>query len=151
LVAKNKNELIFAQGYPYRLIKYDAKGKILKDIMGDVDFDTYVHIKYKVDNFGTSIMTSPADAAWIIYDLSLRGDNQLVVPYLNPEKKVYYIDIYDLDLNLMSRYRLLNVLTDIRKGDSAYQVRVDNDNNLYALVLSKEDDPRLFKYKLIFD
>jgi hypothetical protein len=151
LVATNKRGLIYAQGYPYRLIKYDAQGKVLKDIMGDVDFDTFQHVKYKVDSFGTTMITNPADAAWIIHDLSLRDDNQLVVPYLNPEKKIYYIDIYDLDLNLMSRYRLLNVLTDISKGDYAYQVRIDNDNNLYAMVSSKEDYPRLFKYKLIFD
>lgn len=151
LVATNKSEFIFGQGYPYRLIKYDAKGKVLKDIMGDVDFDTHVHIKYKVDNLGTSIITSPADAAWIVFDLSINSDNQVVVPYLDPEKKVYYIDIYDLDLNLISRYRLLNVLTDIRKGDYAYQVRVDNDHNFYAMVLSKEDYPHLVKYQLFFN
>ena len=60
LVATNRSELIFSQGYPYRLIKYDTKGKVLKDIMGDVDFDTYHHVKFNVDNFGTIIMSPQA-------------------------------------------------------------------------------------------
>jgi hypothetical protein len=150
LVVTNKSELIFSQGYPYRLIKYDAKGKALKDIMGDVDFDTYHHVKYTVDRFGTSIITSPPDAAWIILDVSIKNDNQVVVPYLNPEKSIFYIDIYDLDLNLLSRYKLLNIIADIRKGEYAYQIMVDNDNNLYAMVIFKEDYPQLVKYKLIF-
>jgi len=65
LVVTNKNEIIFSQVFPYRLIKYDAKGRVLKDIMGDV--------------------------------------------------------------------------------------MIDNDDNLYALVLSKESYPQLVKYKLLFD
>lgn len=151
LVVTNKSELIFSQGFPYRLIKYDAKGKVLKDIMGDVDFDTYHHVKYTTDSFGTSIITSPPDAAWVVFDVSTKNDNQVVVPYLNPEKSIFYIDIYDLDLNLISRYKLLNTIADIRKRNYAYQIMVDNDNNLYAMVISKEDYPQLVKYKLIFD
>jgi hypothetical protein len=54
-------------------------------------------------------------------------------------------------LNLISRYRLLNTIADIRKGDYVIQSLVDNDNNLYAMVISKEDYPQLVKYKLIFD
>jgi hypothetical protein len=150
LVVTSKSELIFSQGYPYRLIKYDAKGKVLKDIMGDVDFDTYHHVKYTVNSFGTSIITSPPDAAWILLDVSIKNDNQVVVPYFNPEKSIVYIDIYDLDLNLISRYKLLNMIADIRKGDYAYQTMVDNDNHLYAMVKFKEDYPQLVKYKLIF-
>jgi hypothetical protein len=151
LVATNKGELIFSQGYPYRLIKYDAQGKVLKDIMGDVDFDTYQHVKYKDDSFGTTMITSPPGSAWIVLDVSIRNENQVVVPYSNPEKNIFYIDIYDLDLNLLSRYRLLNVIADLRKGDYVIQSGVDDDNNLYAMVISKEDYPQLVKYKLIFD
>jgi hypothetical protein len=151
LVVTNKRELIFSQGFPYRLIKYDAHGKVLKDVMGDVDFDTHHHVKYTVDSVGTSIITSPPGGVRILFDVSIKNDNQVVVPYLNPEKGIYYIDIYDLDLNLTSRYRLLNTIADIRKGDYVIQSLVDNDNNLYAMVISKEDYPQLVKYKLIFD
>jgi len=149
LVVTNKGELIFSQGYPYRLIKYDAKGKVLKDIMGDVNFDTYHHVEYTHDSFGVGIITTPPTAR-IILDVSIKNDNQIVVPYFDPEKSIFYIDIYDLGLNLLSRYKLLNKIADIRKGDYAYQIMVDNDNNLYAIVIFKEDYPQLIKYKLIF-
>jgi hypothetical protein len=151
LVVTNKSELIFSQGYPYRLIKYDAKGKVLKDIMGDVDFDTYHHVKYIHDSFGTGIITSPPGGGCMLLDVSIKNDNQVVVPFLNPEKSIIYIDIYDLDLNLISRYKLSNIIADFRKGDYVWQIMIDNDNNLYALVISKEDYPQLVKYKLIFN
>jgi len=151
LVVTNKSELIFSQGYPYRLIKYDGKGKVLKDIMGDVDFDTHVHVKYTHDSFGTGIITSPPGAAWILLDASIKNDNQVVVPFLNPDKSIFYIDIYDLDLNLISRYKLLNIIADIRRGDYVWQIMIDNDNNLYAMVIFKEDYPQLVKYKLVLD
>lgn len=151
LVATNKSELIFSQGFPYRLIKYDTKGKVLKDIMGDVGFDTFHHVKYTHDSFGTGIDTSPPGAAWILLDVSITNDNRVVVPYLNPEKSIIYIDIYDLDLNLISRYRLLDIIADLRKGDYVWQIMIDNDKNLYAMVIYKEDYPQFVKYKLIFD
>jgi len=152
LAVTNKSELIFSQAYPYRLIKYDTKGNVLKDIMGDVDFDTYQHVKYTRDSKGwIGIITNPPGGARTVLDVSIKNDNQVVVPYLNPEKSIFYIDIYDLDLNLLSRYKLLNIIADIRKADYAYQIMVDNDNNLYAMVISKEDYPQLVKYKLIFD
>jgi hypothetical protein len=151
LVVTNKGELIFSQGFPYRLIKYDAKGNVLKDIMGDVDFDTYHHVKYTHDSFGVAIITNPPGAAWILQNVSIHNDNQAVVSYFNPEKSIFYIDIYDLDLNLLSRYKLLNIIADISKGDYAYQIMVDNENNLYAMVISKNDYPQLVKYKLFFD
>jgi hypothetical protein len=151
LVVTNKSELIFSQGYPYRLIKYDVKGKVLKDIMGDVDFDTYQHVKYTHERGWVGIITSPPFAAWILLDVSIKNDNQVVVPYFSPEKSIIYIDIYDLDLNLISRYKLLDIIADIRKGDYVWQIMIDNNNNLYAMVISKVDYPKLVKYKLIID
>jgi hypothetical protein len=150
LVATNKSELIFSQGYPYRLIKYDAKGKVLKDIMGDVDFDTYQHVKYTHERGWGGIITNPPGGVCILLDVSIKNDNQVVVPFLNPEKSIFYIDIYDLDLNLISRYNLLNIIADIGRGDYVKQIMIDNDDNLYAMVISKEDYPQLVKYKLIF-
>jgi len=150
LVVTKKSELIFSQGFPYRLIKYDAKGKVLKDIMGDVDFDTYHHIQYSVKDSGVSFITYPPDAANILLDVSIYNDNQVIVPFLNPEKSLIYFDLYDLDLNLISRYKLSSVIADLKRENFVFQIMIDNDNNLYAMVLSKEDYPQLVKYKLIF-
>jgi hypothetical protein len=148
LVATNKSELIFSQGYPYRLIKYDAKGKVLKDIMGDVDFDTYHHVEFSVDKDSVGIIASPGGGASILLDVSIKNDDQVVVAYLNREQSIIYIDIYDLDLNLISRYSLLNTIADFSKGNRIWQIMIDNDNNLYAMVINKEDYPQLVKYKL---
>jgi len=149
LVVTKKSELIFSQVYPYRLIKYDAKGNVLKDIMGDVDFDTYHHVKFIVTDNSVSVSTSPK-LERVMYDVSIKNDDQVVVPYLNPEKSIFYVDIYDLDLNLTSRYKLSRMIVDARKEEYISQAMVDNDNNLYAMVIFKEDYPQLVKYKLIY-
>jgi hypothetical protein len=149
LVATNANEIIFSQDFPYRLIKYDAKGQVLKDIMGDVDFDTYAHVKFTVRK-GGSVFPSSSKPARIL-DVSIKNDDQVVVPYLNPEKSIFYIDIYELDLNLISRYKMPNIIANAKKEEYIGQLMVDNDNNLYATVISKKDYPQLVKYKLIFD
>ena len=77
----------------------------------------------------------------------------MVVPYLYPDRDFFYIDIYDLDLNLISRYKMPNIIADVKKGEHilAGDVMIDNDNYLYALVESKEDYPKVVKYKLIFE
>jgi hypothetical protein len=151
LVGTNKSELIFSQAYPYRLIKYDAKGNVLKDIMGDVDFDTYHHVEFSVDASSVGIITSPPGGAPILNGMCIKNDNQMVVSYFNPDKSITYIDLYDLDLNLLSRYRLLDIIADIREGRHVSQIMIDNDNNLLALVIDKEDYPQLAKYKLIIN
>lgn len=148
IIATNKNEIIFSQDYPYRLIKYDAKGRVLKDIMGDVDFDTYAHDKITAKKGVVSLSTSKTAR---ILDVSIKNDNQVVVPYLDLEKNFFYIDIYDLDLNLISRYKMPNIIADARKEESIGQGLIDNDDNLYATVISQENYPQLVKYKLIFD
>lgn len=150
LVATNKSELIFSQAYPYRLIKYDAKGNVLKDIMGDVDFDTHHHVEFSVKESSVGIITSPPGGAPILLHVGLKDDNQVVVAYLNPEKSSVYIDLYDLDLSLISRYRLLEMIADISKGSYVNQIWIDNDDFLYAMVLNQEDYPQLVKFKLIY-
>jgi len=149
LVATKKNELIFSQGFPYRLIKYDTQENLLKDIMGDVDFDTHLHVKFVVDNFGTSMITNPRGQ--ILLNVSLINESQLAVPFLNPEKNIFYVDVYDLDLNLMARYKIANIVADIKKEEYVIQALVDSYYNLYALIYSRNDYPQLVKYKLIFD
>ena len=125
----------------------------MKDIMGDVDFDTYHHVKYEVTREAVSMYSYPDPPTGIVLDVSINRDNQVVVPFLNPEQAFFYIDIYDLDLNLISRYKMPNIISDVKKGEHIRMgnVMIDNDNNLYAVVISKESYPQLVKYKLIFD
>lgn len=151
LAATNKGELIYSQYFPYRLIKYDVKGRVLKDIMGDVDFDTYLHVKYDVDRLGTRFIVIPPPPIRILLNVNIKNGDQVVVSYINPEKSIFYLDIYDLDLNLISRYRLLDTIADTKKGEYIIQSMVDDDNNLYTIVVFEEDYPKLIKYRFIFD
>ena len=151
LVTTSKSEIIYSQAYPYRLIRYDAKGNVLKDIMGDVDFNTYHQVKFSIDKSSVGVITSPPGGAPILNGMSVKNDNQVVVSYFNPDKSIAYIDLYDLELNLLSRYRLLDIIADIKEGNHVSQIMIDNDNNLYAMVIYKEDYPQLVKYKLIFN
>ena len=151
LAVINKNDLIFSQGYPYRLIKYDANGTKLKDLVGDVDFDTFQHVKFTRDSSGTSISTYPPGGAWILLDVSVTNENQVVVPYLNPEESLIHVDFYDSELDLISRYRISNTIADLKKEDYVWQIMIDGDKNLYAVVISKEDYPKLIKYRLLFN
>ncbi len=116
--------------------------------MGDVDFDTYAHDKITAKKGVVSLSTSKTAR---ILDVSIKNDNQVVVPYLDLEKNFFYIDIYDLDLNLISRYKMPNIIADAGKEESIDQGVIDNDDNLYATVKSQENYPQLVKYKLIFD
>ena len=58
-----------------------------------------------------------------------------------------------MDLNLISRYKMPNIISDVKKGEHIRMgdVMIDNDNYLYASVQSKEDYPKVVKYKLIFE
>ena len=46
-----------------------------------------------------------------------------------------------------------NIISDVKKGENIRMsnVMIDNDDNLYAAVRSKESYPQIVKYKLIFE
>lgn len=148
LIVDKKNEIIFSQDFPYRLIKYDSEGRVLKDTVGDVGFDTFGHVNFTVKKDGVSV-SSPKLAR--ILNMSSKGDDLLIVPFLNPEKDFFFIDIYDLDLHLISRYKMPNSIVNDKKNEYLGQIIIDDYNNLYGLVISQENPPQLVKYKLFFD
>jgi hypothetical protein len=150
LVVTDNRELIFSQAFPYRLIKYDANGNVLRDIVGDVGFGTHHQVKFSIDRSSVGIVVSPPGGAPILNGMSIKDDDKVAVSYFNPDKSTAYIDLYDLDLNLLSRYRLLDIIADIKEGNHVSQIMVDNDNSLIAMVIYKEDYPQLLKYKLAF-
>ncbi len=61
--------------------------------MGEVDFNPYQDVEYKVDKLGTSIITYPPGVGWILLDVAVKNDNQIIVPFLNPEKSIFYFDV----------------------------------------------------------
>lgn len=146
LIVTPKNELIYSQGNPYRLIKYDSGGHVLKDILGHVGFDTYAHVKFIIEKDGVGVETNQART----YHISINVNDQLIVPFINQKKDFIFIDIYDLDLNFISRYKMPNCILDNKKKEQFRNIIIDDDY-LYGLVRSQYDPAYLVKYKLIFD
>ena len=146
LIVTPKTELIYSQGNPYRLIKYDLEGHILKDISGEIGFDTYAHVEFIVEKDSTGVETNQAR----VYHMSINDNNQLMVPIINKKKDLIFFDSYDLDLNLISRYKMPNCVFDHKKEEKCRKIIIDDDD-LYGLVISQNDPVYLVKYKLIFD
>jgi len=146
LIVTPKNELIYSQGNPYRLIKYDSGGHVLKDILGHVGFDTYAHVEFIIKKDGVAVKTNQART----YHMSINVNDQLIVPFINQKKDFIFIDIYNLDLNLISRYKMPNCIFDNKKKEQFRNIIIDDDY-LYGLVISQYDPACLVKYKLIFD
>ncbi|HNS04643.1 MAG TPA: 6-bladed beta-propeller [Candidatus Saccharicenans sp.] len=148
LVSTPQKELIFSQLFPYHLVKYNSKGEIIKDVSGQTDFDTSAKISFSVDEKEISIQASDQAS---VFDLSVISDGSLLVPFVNPKRDIFFIDVYDSDLNLVDRFKMPNEIFDVKKGESIAQIHIDNLNNLYALVRSEEDFPRLVKFRLNLD
>ncbi len=80
----------------------------------------------------------------------IKNGDQLAVSFLNPESNIFYIDNYDLDLNLISRFKILDRVGDIRKKENVIQAIIDDDNNFYIVIFSEGDYPKVLKYKFLF-
>ncbi|MGB8958657.1 MAG: 6-bladed beta-propeller [Candidatus Aminicenantales bacterium] len=148
IIADKNGEIISSQEFPYRLIKYNSEGRVLKDVLPETGFDTYGHVHFTVKKDDVSV-SSPKLAR--VLDMSKQGSDQLVVPFLNPEKNLFFIDIYDLDLNLRARHRMPNTFVDDTTEESLGQVIIDNSGSLYGLILSQEGPARVAKFRLIYD
>lgn len=147
LAVNSKKEIIYSQDFPYCLVKYNKEGMLLKKVMGQVDFDTYGHIKFI--NYGGMISVSSPKPSARVLGAFAHKDN-LLVPFLNPDKSIFFIDVYDEDLNLVSRYSMPNRISEVKKSVNLGEVIVEN-GYLYAFVVSDREMPRMVKYKLILE
>lgn len=75
--------------------------------MGQVDLDSYEKIKFTTERDMVSVF-SPKPSARVFGVFSHK--DFLPVPFLNPERSVFFIDVYDQDLNLVSRYLMANTV-----------------------------------------
>jgi len=58
--------------------------------MGDVDFNTYLQVKFKVDSFGTRMITNPPAGSRVVLGMNIKNGDQLAVPFLNLMKYFLY-------------------------------------------------------------
>ena len=148
-ISKNsKKEIIFSQTAPYRLVKYNTDGQVLIDTLGEVEFSIskYFSIFYQSGvprikaHFPLPMFFAPI----------IRDDDSILVPFLNKERDIFYIDLYDQDITLKKRFAMPNQIAIPEENESILQIHIDNDNNLYCLITSRENPAQLRKYKLIF-
>jgi hypothetical protein len=151
LLINSKKEIIYSQQYPYRLIKYDPEGRVIRNISGEVDFDSGMRTIVGINGKWVSIGTKPPVARF--FKPSLLDEDRLACLYLNPEADFFFLDLFDRDLRLISRHKMPNYLVSRKREKNRPQeyfgeTLLDRDNNFYALLLSQENSPQLVKYKL---
>lgn len=148
LVVTSREEVIYSQRWPYYLAKYDRERKLIKELIGQTDFDLSYPLELEVK--GEWVVHKMKGPVGEVFDLIIRADDSLVVPYINPERTFIYFDFYDRDLRLVKRYKLASVVFDPRSRTGLRHLYLDSENRMYCLVVSREDFPALKKYKLLF-
>ncbi len=148
IIKNSKKEILFSQKAPYRLIKYNTEGQVLKDTVGEVEFgiSKYFSIFHQKGvprikaHFPLPTFFSPI----------IRDDDSILVPFLNKERDIFYIDLYDQNVTLITRFTMPNQIAVPKENESIRQIHIDNNNNLYCLISSAENPAQLRKYRLIF-
>jgi len=148
-ITKNsKKEIIFSQKTPYRLIKYNTEGQVLKDTVGEVEFGISKYFTIFHQNGIPRIKAHfPLP---IFFAPIIRDDDSILVPFLNKERDIFYIDLYDQNVTLRTRFTMPNQIAVPKENESIRQIHIDNDNYLYCLIISNENPAQLRKYRLIF-
>lgn len=149
-ITKNaKKEIIYSLKTPYRLIKYDTEGQVLKDTVGEVDYGSPEKFSlFYQENIPRIKAHFPLP---IIFSPIIKADDRILVPFLNKERDFFYIDLYDQNVTHITRYKMPNHIAVFKNKESIRQVHIDNDNNLYCLITSDENPPEIRKYRLIFE
>jgi len=148
LAANTKKEILHSQRLPYRMIKYDAEGQLLKDTNGQVEYDTQHRYQVVVDGKWAGIeevFPSP-----YFFTPKMNKDDSLLVPFVNPEKDYLFIDHYDQNVKFISRYKAPLKIIEYKKRDKIRHVHIDENNNLFILIEFEDKPAQLFKYKLMF-
>ena len=147
-ITKNsKKEIIFSQTVPYRLVKYESEGQVLKDVAGEVEFGISKYFSI-FNQEGVSRIKAHFPLP-MFFSPIVRDDDSILVPFLNKERDIFYIDFFDQNLTLIRRFSMPNEIADPKENESIRQIHIDNDNNLYCLITSRENPAQLRKYKLI--
>jgi len=149
IIVNSKEEVIYSQENPYRIVKYNKEGFKLKEVVGDVQFDTYFPLKIDLVEGGyDKKVVLPYSRT---YGPILMEDDTFIVPVIIPDKSLVYLDVFNSECEQTSRFSMPNIFFDYKKefGGIA-SIYIDKDYNFYCLVIYEDDVPKLLKYKLIF-
>ena len=150
-INRNKNEeIFFSLEIPYRIIKYDTGGRIVKDVVGNIDYGKGKQKKFKIiyeHNFPFVMANMPLPH---IFSPIVKDDDTILVPLFNKERGYVYIDLFDQNLIFIERYKIQERLEKEGEG-YVQQIHIDKENNLYCLISSSQTLAQFVKYKMIFD
>ncbi|MBC8357390.1 MAG: 6-bladed beta-propeller [Candidatus Aminicenantes bacterium] len=149
IIVNSKGNIIYSQRNPYHIVKYNKKGQQIKDIIGDVGFNT--HFPLKIEFAGKAMKKRVTPPISSVYETMRLEKDKFIVPILSPDRSFFYLDMYNSDCIQISRYKLPNIFFDYKKKAGITNIHIDQNYNFYCLVRSREEMPRLSKYKLIFN
>jgi hypothetical protein len=149
ILADSEGGIIYAQKYPYRFARYRKDHFLAADVVGDVGYDTHFPLILEKRDIG--VMLSREKPFSIIYSPQLLKGNRLMVPFLNRDRSILYLDIYDSNNVRVGRYGLPMTFIKNIKNSAIRCLHLDAADNLYCLVVSAEEIPKLYKFKLFFD
>ena len=141
-----RDDIIYSQQQPYVLIKYNKNGNEIKEVKGEVEFDTYFPLQI-TDN-ENSVQKKVVGRSSLVYDSIAWKDGGIIVPIIIPDRSLIYLDIYDSELNIIKRCVLKNDIFDYKKRAGITNMFIDDNSNLYCMVVSMEDNPIFLKYQL---
>lgn len=151
LCSDEKGNIYYSQNNPYHIIKYNRGLSKSGEVIGNPEFDT--HFPLRIEFFGQGlsgvnkrVLSPPAR----VFDLAMVENGRFYVPVLSPDKSIILLDLYDEDCRLISRHKLDNIMLEPGKREGIAALVIDKKRNLYCLVVSAEEFPRLHKYKLAF-
>lgn len=150
-INRNKNkEIFFSLEIPYRIIKYDIGGRIVKDVVGNIDYGKGKKKKFKIIYQHKIPFVMPNMPLPHIFSPIVKDDDTILVPLFNKERGYVYIDLFDQNVKFIERYKIQERL---EKDDEGYiqQIHIDKENNLYCLISSSATPAQIVKYKMIFD
>ncbi len=146
VTANMKAHIIYSQLQPYHFMVYDAKGDFITERHSKVSFDT--HFPLSITFKGGAVTKRVTGPVPIIYEPIIVKDDHFYIPIMSPDRSDLFLDLYNASYDLQTRYRIRNIFFDPTKRVGITNIYIDNDHNIYCLVVSREDFPKFFKYRL---
>lgn len=150
-INRNKNnEIFFSLEIPYRIIKYDIGGRVVKNVVGNIDYGKGKEKKFKIIYQDNTPFVMPNMPLPHIFSPIVRDDGTILVPLFNKERGYVYIDLFDQNIKFIERYKIQERLEKEGEG-YVQQIHIDEEYNLYCLISSSQTLAQFVKYKMIFD
>jgi len=146
ILVNSKGEIVYSQRNPYKIAEYNSNGNKLKEIYGEVGIDTHIPLEISFEN--NIVRKKIKGPATVIPNIILLDQDRVAVPIFSSDHSQLFLDIYDQQLNLISRYKTKIAFYNEERKLFIAAVHLDVNGCLYYLYYSQEDPPGLRKYKL---